>query len=85
MGYAADQVTGHGFRATATGALPELGWRPEVIDRQLAHRERNQVFGAYAHTAQFLKERRAMMESWANYVDALCRGADVIPIRAGST
>lgn len=85
MGYAADQVTGHGFRSTATGALLELGWRPEVIDRQLAHRERNQVFGAYAHTAQYLKERRAMMESWANYVDSLCKGAEVIPIRAGST
>lgn len=38
MGYAGDEVTGAGFRTTATGALLELGWRPEVIDRQLAHR-----------------------------------------------
>jgi integrase len=78
MGYQAHEVTGHGFRATATGALLELGFRPDVIDRQLAHRERKQVFAAYSHHAQFLPERAKMMQAWADYVDRLQKGADVI-------
>lgn len=82
MGYSADQVTGHGFRATATGGLLELGFKPEVIDRQLAHRERDQVFGAYSHTAQYMAERRELMQAWADYVDAVVSGAKVIPLRA---
>jgi len=80
MGYQANEVTGHGFRATATGALLELGFRPDVIDRQLAHRERKQVFAAYSHHAQFLPERTKMMQAWADHLDRLCRGADVIEI-----
>lgn len=79
MGYQAHEVTGAGFRATATGALLELGFRPDVIDRQLAHRERKQVFAAYSHHAQFMKERKAMMQAWADYLDKLRKGADVIP------
>lgn len=82
MGYQAGQVTGHGFRATATGALLELGYRPDVIDRQLAHRERKQVFAAYSHHAQFMAERRAMMQAWADYLDALQTGATIIPFRS---
>lgn len=81
MGYQAHEVTGHGFRATATGALLELGFRPDVIDRQLAHRERKQVFAAYSHHAQFLPERTKMMQAWADYVDRLQKGADVIPFQ----
>ena len=81
MGYQAHEVTGHGFRATATGALLEMGFRPDVIDRQLAHRERKQVFAAYSHHAQFLPERTKMMQSWADYVDRLQKGADVIPFQ----
>lgn len=80
MGYQAGEVTGAGFRATATGALLELGFRPDVIDRQLAHRERNEVFGAYSHHAQFMKDRKAMMQAWADYLDRLRKGADVISI-----
>jgi integrase len=82
MGYQAHEVTGHGFRATATGALLELGYRPDVIDRQLAHRERKQVFAAYSHHAQFLAERATMMQAWADYVASLRQGAQVIPFRA---
>ena len=82
MGYQAGQVTGHGFRATATGALLELGYRPDVIDRQLAHRERKQVFAAYSHHAQFMAERRAMMQAWGDYLDTLQTGATVIPFRS---
>ena len=81
MGYQAHEVTGHGFRATATGALLELGFRPDIIDRQLAHRERKQVFAAYSHHAQFLPERTKMMQAWADYLDRLQKGADVIPFQ----
>ena len=80
MGYQAHEVTGHGFRATATGALLELGFRPDVIDRQLAHRERKQVFAAYSHHAQFLAERTKMMQAWADYLDRLRKGADVVDL-----
>ncbi len=79
MGYAGDEVTGAGFRTTATGALLELGWRPEVIDRQLAHRERKEVFGAYSHQAEYLAERRKMMQQWADYLDQAGRG-NVVPL-----
>ena len=79
MGYQAHEVTGAGFRATATGALLELGYRPDVIDKQLAHRERKQVFAAYSHHAQFLPERTKMMQAWADHLDALRKGARIIP------
>lgn len=84
MGYRSDEVSGAGFRATATGALLELGYRPDIIDRQLAHRERKQVFAAYSHHAQYLAERRQMMQAWADYLEQICRGADVIPIMRGA-
>ena len=80
MGYTSAQVSGAGFRTTATGALLELGYRPEVIDRQLSHRERKEVFGAYSHQVQYLAERKKMMQAWADYVDRVCKGADVLPM-----
>lgn len=80
MGYAGDEVTGAGFRTTATGALLEMGWRPEVIDRQLAHRERKEVFGAYSHQAEYLAERHKMMQQWADWLDSAKSGAKVIPL-----
>lgn len=72
-------VTAHGFRATATSTLLELGWQAHVIDRQLGHRERKQVFGAYSHMAQYIEERRKMMQAWGDHLEALERGAMVIP------
>lgn len=74
-------VTAHGFRATATSTLLELGWPAHIIDRQLGHRERKQVFGAYSHMAQYMEERRRMMLAWGEYLDALERGAKVVPIK----
>lgn len=71
MGYAAEQVSGHGFRATAASALAEMGFRKEVIDRQLSHQEKDQVLGAYVHQAEYLEERRAMMQQWADYLDSI--------------
>ncbi|MFT7576496.1 MAG: integrase [Alphaproteobacteria bacterium] len=58
----------HGFRATASTILNELGCRPEVIERQLAHKERNQVRASY-NQAEYVAERRAMMQLWADLIE----------------
>lgn len=71
-------VTAHGFRATATSALLELGWEAHIIDRQLAHRERKKVFGAYSHQAEYMVERRKMMQAWADHLDQLKQGAKIL-------
>lgn len=60
----------HGFRATASTFLNEAGFRSDVIERQLAHAERNKVRASYNH-AEYLEERRAMMQQWADMVDLL--------------
>ncbi|HWY88720.1 MAG TPA: integrase arm-type DNA-binding domain-containing protein [Gemmataceae bacterium] len=69
MGYHS-RATGHGFRSTASTILNEHGFHADVIERQLAHGERNKVRAAYNH-AQYLPERREMMQWWANQLDAL--------------
>ena len=74
------KMTGHGFRAIASTALNESGWSPDVIERQLAHKDTNEVRGVY-NRAEYLPERRMMMQAWADMVDAYARGADVVPIR----
>ncbi len=72
MGYGG-RMTGHGFRALATSTIKEkLGYRHEVVDRQLAHAPANKVDAAYDRAA-FLDERRRMMQEWADYVDSLGR------------
>jgi len=80
MGYAKHEMTGHGFRSMASTLLHELGLPHAVIERQLAHGERNKVSAAY-NFAEHLPERRKMMQQWADYLDKLKTGADVIPIR----
>lgn len=72
------KIAGHGFRSVASTIFNEMGFRPDVIERQLAHCERNAVRGAY-HLAQYLEERRAMMQHWADYLDGLRAGAKVVP------
>ena len=72
MGFAKEEMTGHGFRATASTILHEQGWKSDVIERQLAHGERNAVKAAYNH-AEHLPERRKMMQTWADYLDELRR------------
>ena len=70
MGYKG-KTTGHGFRALAMTAIKEkLGYRHEVVDRQLAHAHRNSVDAAYDR-AQFLDDRKKMMQDWADYIDNL--------------
>ena len=80
LGYSKDEVTGHGFRSTASTLLNEQGWHPDLIELQLAHAERNKVRAAY-NRAQRLDERRKMMQAWANYLDALKAGGKIVPIR----
>ena len=79
MGYAKDEMTGHGFRSTASTLLHEHGWNHQAIERQLAHAERNTVSAAY-NFAEHLPERRKMMQEWADYLDALKSGAEVISL-----
>jgi len=69
MGYHG-RATVHGFRAMASTALNEMGFRSDVIERQLAHQEQNSIRAAYNH-AQYLVERRTMMECWANRLDEI--------------
>lgn len=70
LGYTTDEMTAHGFRTMASTRLNEMGWDPDVIELQLAHKERNKSRGAY-NRAERLKERRAMMQAWADYLDGL--------------
>lgn len=80
LGYGHDDMTAHGFRSMASTLLNELGWSPDAIERQLAHGERDGVRAVYNY-AEYLPERRLMMQGWANYLDHLrskayaCAGA----------
>ncbi len=82
MGYHS-RATTHGFRATASTAMNEQGWRPDVIERQLAHAERNKTRAAY-NRASYLQERRDMMQHWADYLDGLVAGDNVVSGRFGA-
>ena len=75
LGYAKDEMTGHGFRSVASTLLNENGFSPDVIELQLAHAERSKVRAAY-NRAQRLEERRKMMDWWGEYLDGL-RDRDV--------
>jgi len=80
MGYAKDEMSGHGFRAMARTILDEvLGVRPDFIEHQLAHAVKDPNGRAYNRTAH-LAERRKMMQQWADYLDKLKAGAEVIPL-----
>jgi integrase len=75
LGYSKDEMTGHGFRSMAATRLNEMGtWNPDAIERQLAHQEANAVRRAYTAQAEYLDERRTMMQAWADYLDELRRG-----------
>ena len=80
LGYSKDEMTAHGFRALASTRLNEMGWKPDIIERQLAHAERNKVRAAY-NRAEHLKERFKMMQAWADYLDSLQSGADILSIK----
>ena len=81
MGIEKHEMTGHGFRAMARTILDEvLGFRPDFIEHQLAHAVRDPNGRAYNRTAH-LPERKKMMQAWANYLDKLKEGADVIQLQ----
>ncbi|OXI69467.1 integrase [Burkholderia sp. AU28863] len=76
------EITGHGFRAMARTILhEELEEKPEVIEHQLAHMVPDSLGRAYNRT-KFIKARRSMMQQWADYLDKLKAGAEIIPIAA---
>lgn len=82
MGYKS-RATAHGFRTTASSILNEEGFNPDAIERQLSHLERNQVRGAYTQHAEYLKDRAKMMQWWADYLDKLETGTNVLPEKFG--
>lgn len=85
LGFDKDTMTSHGFRAIARTMLDErLGFAPHLIEHQLAHAVRDPLGRAYNRT-QHLPERRAMMQAWADYLDALRTGANVVPIKQKSS
>jgi integrase len=82
LGYDGDTMVSHGFRALARTLLHEqLKWAPEVIEHQLAHSVPDTLGTAYNRT-KFIDDRRQMMTEWADYLDKLKAGADVVKLRA---
>ena len=80
MGYAG-KFSGHGFRATASTMLNEMNYRSDLIERQLAHAERNKVRASY-NQAEYLPERTQMMQAWANLIDEMAKEKNkVTPIK----
>ena len=79
MGYHG-RMTGHGFRGIASTILHEQGFNHDYIELQLAHSKRDAVSAAYNH-ALYLEPRTKMMQHWADYIDKLKAGAEVIPLR----
>ena len=80
LGYTKEEMTGHGFRSMASTLLNEQGWNPDAIERQLAHGERNTVRAAYNY-AEYLPERKKMMQHWADYLDELKAGTEVVKLK----
>lgn len=81
MGYGKDEMTGHGFRAMARTILDEvLGFRVEYIEQQLAHKVSDMHGRAYNRT-KHLAERTVMMQAWADYLDSLKQGANIVPMK----
>jgi len=82
LGYTGEEMTGHGFRSLAATRLNEMGWNADAIERQLAHAESNKVRDAYTHAAQYLDERKRMMQAWADYLDGLRAGGKVVAFKS---
>lgn len=74
------KMTGHGFRHIASTQLNEMGFRSDLIEKQLAHGDSNKIRAVY-NKAQYLSERAEMLQSWADYIDAIKQGGDVVPLK----
>ena len=70
MGYEKEEMTAHGFRAMASTLLNEMGYRADIIEKQLAHGDKDKIRAVY-NRAAYMGERRTMMQEWANYLDEL--------------
>lgn len=83
MGYTKEEMTAHGFRAMASTNLEQLGYDVRLIELQLAHADQDQVRAAYKRETHLLRldERKQMMQQWADYLDGLRAGAQIIPLR----
>lgn len=77
IGFTRDEQTAHGFRSVASTLLNELGYPSDVIELQMAHKERNKVRAEY-NRAQCLDARRKMMRGWSDHLDSLGDGATVV-------
>ena len=75
LGYDKETMTAHAFGSLASSIINEQHWHKDMIERQLAHGERDRIWAAYNH-ADYLPERRKMMQAWADYLDGL-RGQPV--------
>ncbi|MBZ5489182.1 tyrosine-type recombinase/integrase [Halomonas aquamarina] len=73
------KFSGHGFRSTASTLLNGHGWRGDLIEKQLAHMPGDQVRAAYNH-ADYMKERREMLQWYSDFIDALMQDADAPPV-----
>jgi integrase len=81
MGFGADEMTAHGFRAMASTFLNECGkWSPDAIERALAHKDTDHVRGAY-HRGAHWDERVKMAQWWSDHLDTLRSGAEVVLLR----
>jgi integrase len=82
MGWANDEMTPHGFRAMASTILDNMGYKQEWLERQLAHEEPNKIKAAYKRDTwrMYLPERTAMMQAWADYLDKLKVGAEILTL-----
>ena len=83
MGYTKEEMTAHGFRAMASTNLEQLGFDVRVIELQLAHADTNEIRAAYKRDTSKLQldQRRKMMQDWADYLDGLKMGADIVPFK----
>ncbi len=80
IGIEKNEMTGHGFRAMVRTILDEvLGFRPDFIEHQLAHAVRDPNGRAYNRTAHLI-ERKNMIQKWADYLDTLKAGAEIVAI-----
>jgi integrase len=85
MGFNGKETIGfspHGFRATASTILNECNFRADAIERQLAHAPRNSIRAIY-NQGEYLEERRAMMQQWADMIDEMASSKKVVPLRQG--
>ena len=80
LGFPGDEMTAHGFQAMASTLLNEsCKWNPDAIERALAHGDEDRARAAY-HRGAHWKERVEMAQWWSDYLDQLCKGADILPI-----